>query len=177
MEQVIKSLNDFEWSHLGDIEQGRKNLGPLTYVAVYRLMQYTLRSVLNKQIGLEETNKAFITAGELAGFEFARQLLNLTLEFNEFIADLYNKLIEFKIGILRIEKADTEKLEFVLTVGDDLDCSGLSFSNETVCEYDEGFIAGVFRAYTGKEFSVKEIDCWASGGRTCRFKVELKSGE
>jgi len=174
MSNVIKSVSDFEWSHLGDIEKGRNILGPLTYVTVYRLMQYTLRSVMNKEIGIEKTNEIFIKSGEQAGFEFARNLLDLNLNFDEFISDLDSKLIDLKIGILRVESADTDKMEFVVTMGDDLDCSGLPFSGENVCEYDEGFIAGIFKAYTAKEFIVKEIDCWALGGRICRFHITLK---
>jgi predicted hydrocarbon binding protein len=42
-------------------------------------------------------------------------------------------------------------------------------TDEVVCTYDEGFIAGILERYTGKPFNVKEIDCWASGGRICRF--------
>jgi len=38
----------FEWSQLGDIAQGRSNLGNTTNVAVYRLMQYTLRDAAIK---------------------------------------------------------------------------------------------------------------------------------
>jgi len=88
---------------------------------------------------------------------------------------LQEKLRNMNIGILRVEKADIEKMEFVLTVDEDLDCSGLPFLDETVCDYDEGFIAGILNTYTGRKFDVKEIDCWASGGRTCRFSVKLKS--
>jgi len=80
-----------------------------------------------------------------------------------------------RIGVLRVEKADLEKMEFVLTVDEDLDCSGLPLVGETVCDYDEGFIAGVLDTYTGKSFDVKEIDCWASGERTCRFFAKLKT--
>jgi predicted hydrocarbon binding protein len=58
-----------------------------------------------------------------------------------------------------------------LTVAEDLDCSGLPCTNEVVCQYDEGFIAGVLEAYTGQAFNAKEIDCWASGDRVCRFDV------
>jgi hypothetical protein len=47
-------------------------------------------------------------------------------------------------------------------------------TDEVVCTYDEGFIAGILECYTGKPFNVKEIDCWASGGRTCRFQVLAK---
>jgi predicted hydrocarbon binding protein len=97
--------------------------------------------------------------------------LDGSLAFNDFVADLQEKLKTHLIGILKFEKADLDDLTFTLTVGEDLDCSGLPISDETVCDYDEGFIAGIFHAYTGREFTVKEVDCWASGDRVCRFKA------
>ena len=63
-------------------------------------------------------------------------------------------------------------MEFTLAVAEDLDCSGLPFTDEVVCKYDEGFIAGIMETYTGRPFIAKEIDCWASGGRVCRFDVK-----
>ncbi|MDR2762632.1 MAG: hypothetical protein LBB88_08540 [Planctomycetaceae bacterium] len=30
----------------------------------------------------------------------------------------------------------------------------------------------MFYKYTGQVFKAKEVDCWASGDRTCRFKVD-----
>jgi predicted hydrocarbon binding protein len=41
-----------------------------------------------------------------------------------------------------------------------------------ICKYDEGFIAGLLESYSGKPFKVKEVDCWCTGERTCRFKAE-----
>ncbi len=38
--------SQFVWSMLGDIAEGRPNLGPMVHVAVYRLMQFTLRATL-----------------------------------------------------------------------------------------------------------------------------------
>jgi len=64
-------------------------------------------------------------------------------------------------------------MNFILTVDEDLDCSGLPLMDEVVCTYDEGFIAGIFESYTGKRFEVKEIDCWCTGERTCRFEAKL----
>jgi len=165
----------FQWKDLGNIEAGRPNLGTSTLVAVYRLMQYTMRSVLIAEYDPQTAGRLLVKAGELAGTEFCKNVLDTKLEFNEFISDLQEKLKSMRIGILRVEKADLEKMEFVLTVDEDLDCSGLPFLDETVCDYDEGFIAGVLDTYTGKKFDVKETDCWASGGRTCRFSVKLKS--
>jgi len=167
----VKKPYVFEWKDLGDISVGRPNLGQYTRVSVYRLMQFTLRSTLLKEFGEEQARKIFNDAGKLAGIEFCRNILNIELELNDFIADLHQKLIDYSIGVLQIEKADTKNLKFTLTVSEDLDCSGLPVYGETVCDFDEGFIAGIFHVYTGKEFSVKEIDCWSTGDRTCRFTV------
>jgi len=164
----------FSWKDLGDIEAGRPNLGNLMNVAVYRLMQYTLRDVLNRRLSVEKATELLREAGKLAGTEFCTNLLDRSLPFNGFVADLQEKLLSLKIGVMRVEKSDLEKMEFILTVDEDLDCSGLPLADETVCEYDEGFIAGVLEAYTGREFDAREVDCWASGERTCRFRVTAR---
>lgn len=164
----------FQWKDLGDIEKGRPNLGPNTSVSVYRLMQYTLRDVLITRYGVEAANEVLVEAGKLAGSEFCRNLLDMSLDFSGFVAQLQERLKLLNIGVLRIEKADVDSQDFVMTVSEDLDCSGLPLVEETVCDYDEGFIAGILNTYTGKDFDVKEIDCWATGDRTCRFTARLK---
>jgi len=164
---------NFEWKDLGDIAEGRPNLGPTTQVSVYRLMQYTIRDVLDKRYGPDRTNEIFIQAGYKAGKEFCHNIVDTSLDFNSFIADLTKKLLSFGIGVLRIEKAEMESMSFILTVSEDLDCSGLPVSGVAFCDYDEGFISGILNAYTGKNFRVKEIDCWGTGERTCRFTVDL----
>lgn len=166
-----RNYNRFAWEDLGDVEQGRPNLGLSVPVLAYRLLQYTLRDVLITELGVNKANDIFIKAGRLAGTQFAQNLLNLELGFNDFIAQLQGVLKEQTIGLLRIEKTDLKSMTFTLAIAEDLDCSGLPFTDEVVCQYDEGFIAGIFEAYTGKHFSAKEIDCWASGDRVCRFEV------
>ena len=96
-------------------------------------------------------------------------MLNLSLDFDNFIASLQKTLQELKIGILRMEAFDPDTGNIVLTVGQDLDCSGLPVTNENVCNYDEGFISGILESYTGKKYEVREVDCWANGDRVCRF--------
>jgi len=164
---------NFEWNHLGDLAIGRPNLGTNTHVIVYRLMQYTMRDVLEKHLGPEKTNDFFIEAGFKAGAEFCKNVLDSTLDFDSFTADLAQKLELYGIGLLRVEKADLEKLSFILTVSEDLDCSGLPYSGVEFCDYDEGFIGGIMHQYTNKNFKVKEIDCWGTGDRTCRFAIDL----
>ena len=160
---------NFSWASLGDIKEGRGDLGEDMPVLVYRLMQYTMLDILSKEYGVDQANEHFRKAGFLAGTEFAKHTLDLSADFNTFIANLQKTLEELKIGILRMEAFDPDTGNIVLTVGQDLDCSGLPITNENVCIYDEGFIAGIPEAYTGREYEVREVDCWASGDRVCRF--------
>lgn len=166
-----KQEYNFQWEHLGDINEGRPNLGELTTVTSYRLMQYTLREVLTKELGYDKALEILFKAGMKAGKEFCTNLLDTSLEVDDFIEHLKDKLIELKIGVLRVEKMDIDSFKMVLTMSEDLDCSGLPIIGVEFCDYDEGFIAGILNAYTGKSFNVKEIDCWATGGRKCRFNV------
>jgi len=165
-----KKHDSFIWENLGDIKTGRGDLGDEMPVVVYRLMQYTMLDVLSRSHGLDKANEYFRQAGFLAGIEFAKKVLNLSVDFNTFIASLQKALLDFKIGVLKMEAFNSETGNIVLTVGQDLDCSGLPVTNENVCIYDEGFISGILEAYTGKKYSVREVDCWANGNRVCRFK-------
>lgn len=164
----------FEWSMLGDIEQGRPNLGPMVHVSVYRLMQFTLRDILIRDFDVENADRIFFEAGKKAGQEYCKNILPQGDDLNGLFAELQRTLKEFGIGIFRVETADIEKSSFVITVSEDIDCSGISVCSEQICTYDEGFIAGILLAYSGKDFLVKEVDCWGSGGRVCRFTVDPK---
>jgi len=163
----------FEWSMIGDIEAGRPNLGASMDVAVYRLMQFTLRDVLITEYGPAAADKIFYKSGEVAGREFCKAMNFKDYDFNEFVTRLQQALKDLKIGILRLEEADLENMRFTMTVAEDLDCSGLPVVDETICTYDEGFISGLLTEYSGKPFTAKEVDCWCSGDRVCRFDVRL----
>ncbi len=163
----------FSWDLIGDIELGRPNLGNTTRLEVYRLMQFCFRDVLARRYGPDAADEVFYEAGKLAGFEFASHVLTRPDELGDYIAELQSVLREMGIGVLRVEKADAEKGQFVVTVSEDLDCSGLPETGDSVCVFDEGFIAAVLESYTGTPFVVKEVDCWCTGDRTCRFTAEV----
>ena len=173
MENVFitpKQHRPFTWENLGDIKEGRGDLGEDMPVLVYRLMQYTMMDVLSQEFGVDGANDYFRRSGFLAGTELAKNVLDLTVDFDTFLSNLQNTLKTLRVGVLRMESLNSETGEITLTVGQDLDCSGLSVTNENVCTYDEGFISGILEAYTGKKYNVREVDCWASGDRVCRFK-------
>ncbi len=94
----------FNWKMLGDVAEGRPNLGLMTEVSVYRLMQFTLRDVLIKDYGVEAAARIFFEAGKSAGKHFCENVIPKGLTFNEFIAALQDALQRLKVGILRVEK-------------------------------------------------------------------------
>ena len=162
----------FHWDLIGDIG-ARENLGPLVRVEVYRLMQFCFRDILEKNYGTEQADALFRDAGQLAGEHFYQRFLAEEMDFNAFVAKAQNILRELGIGILRIEEANLEQGKLVLTIGEDLDCSGLPEMDHEFCAYDEGFLAGVLNSYVKRVFHVQEVDCWCTGSRTCRFTAEI----
>ena len=63
----------FSWDLLGDLTKGRPNLGPLIRLEVYRLMMFTLRDTLEREVGTEASDRIFYSSGNLAGQEFFRR--------------------------------------------------------------------------------------------------------
>ncbi|NCC16285.1 MAG: 4-vinyl reductase [Clostridia bacterium] len=162
----------FSWSLIGDIELGRPNLGNMTRLEVYRLMQFTFRDVTEKVLGSEMTDSIFYEAGKLAGAEFYKHFMTSVKDISDFVGQLQTLLRDLGIGILRIEQIDMDRGELILTVSEDLDCSGLPETGEEICTYDEGFISSLLEGFTGIPFQVREVDCWCTGDRTCRFQAK-----
>lgn len=166
---------EFSWDFIGDIEEGRPNLGNSTRIEMYRLFQYTLRDVLEERFGTETADRILYDAGYKAGMALADKFVGPQSDLGAYLAKIEQVMLEYKVGILRMESADTDNHSYVLTVAEDLDCSGLPDMQHSVCNYDEGFIAGLFKYHAPDiDMNVKEIDCWCTGDRTCRFEVQPK---
>lgn len=92
----------------------------------------------------------------------------------ETVSALQDSFKRLGAGVIRIEKAEPPFDEILLTVAEDADCSGLPELDYEICSYDEGFIAGVLEATTKRAYHVKEIDCWCTGDRVCRFRARAQ---
>lgn len=167
-------LSDYIWDSADIEKNGRENLGEQMPVMAYRLFQYALRDYLVERYGKDEMIDIFRNTGRDAGRLYAQNMLDLSQELGGFVAQLQQSLQASKIGILQFESLDSKTGEAVVTVREDLDCSGLPILGETTCNYDEGFIAGILEAYTKLEYTVTEVDCWTTGGRVCRFVAKVK---
>ena len=162
----------FDWDTVcGNIALGRPELGKNMRVEVYRLLQFTLRDILEQKYDTKTADDLFREAGVLAGKALVQAYFSNVTDFNELVRGLQDLLKELGIGIFRVEKADLDTASFTFTVDEDLDCSGLPDTADEICVYDEGFIQGILESFTGKGFKVKEVDCWCMGGRTCRFEA------
>lgn len=163
----------FSWELLGDIDLGRPHLGPLLRLELYRLMQFTFRDVLEQHYGSEMTDQIFREAGWLAGKAFYDHQIAPVESLNELVRKTQESLRTMQMGILRVEEANLETGQFVLTVEEDLDCSGLPELDFETCKYDEGFLAALLESFTGNRYDVREVECWCTGGRSCRFAAKV----
>lgn len=162
---------EFSWALLGNINLGRPNLGHMMRLEVYRLMQFCFRDVIEQRYGDEEADAIMYQSGFLAGNHFYNELIGESASVADLVKKLQFTLKDLGIGVLRVEKHNEETGEIVMTISEDLDCSGLPLLDYEVCTYDEGFIAAILESALGKKFQVKEIDCWCTGDRTCRFQA------
>jgi predicted hydrocarbon binding protein len=164
---------EFSWDVVGaDLELARPSMGKTLSVEMYRLLQFTMRDILEQRYGTEIVDTLFFEAGVLAGKSFFERYLQNSADVNTLVKTIQNKFQELGVGIFRVEVADAEGKSFIFVVDEDLDCSGLPDTMDHICVYDEGFIKGILDAYTSSNYKVKEIDCWCSGARTCRFSAE-----
>lgn len=164
-------MSELTWESLGDLQAGRPNLGALMRVEVYRLMQFALHEVLDKTFGEDSASQLIYDAGRNAGILFSRHVVGEHPNITEYVRHIQEAMFALGIGVVRFEKTDMVLGEIVLTVSEDLECSGTPNTGRAICSYDEGFIAGLLESITGKTFIVKEIDCWAMGGQICRFQA------
>ena len=140
---------------------------------VYAFSWDLISNIAEQKLGTkEEVDKIFFEAGKLAGKNFVEKFVGKQDTLYTYLSLLQKKLEEFKIGILRVEEVADGNAKLLLSVEEDLDCSGLPDLDMETCHYDEGFLKGILEFQTGEDYSVKEIDCWCLGGRTCRFEAK-----
>lgn len=165
----------FTWDVIGmDLGRARPNLGDSTRVEVYRLLQFTLRDVIEQHYGTESVDILFREAGALAGKNFFERYCKDAQDLSSLVKIVQDRFKELGIGIFRVEISDPANKRFSVTVDEDLDCSGLPDTSDHICVYDEGFIKGILDSFTGDSYSVQEVDCWCSGARTCRFSASAE---
>jgi len=105
----------FSWSTIGEkMAIARPSLGPTTRIEVYRLLQYTLRDVLEEEFGHKKTDDMFRKAGAIAGREFYNKFCLETEDISGLVTTIEEKFKELGIGIFRVESINLEEMSFTL---------------------------------------------------------------
>lgn len=168
---------ELTWENLGDIEEGRPTFRTDCPVLIYRLLQFSLRNVIEEELGEGAGNEYLYKAGRLAGKLIYDKFLADVKDLDGLVNKLASLLYELKVCILRVERSDPEKGEFVLTAEEDLDCSGVPELGWPICQFDEGFISGILGSFTGKSVVAREVDCWSTGERLCRIEAKIENSQ
>lgn len=163
----------FEMKSVGDVAV-RKELGPTTSVEMFRIVRTCLVDTIGIFMGEEVGNDAIYGSGKVAGHEIYQNFLKDVKELNELVTKVTDLLKALKVGLLRVDKADVEKGELLITVDECASCAGVPDIGKPICHFEGGIIAGILEEFTGKEVEAKEIKCWAMGSGTCQFEVKIK---
>ncbi len=100
-------------------------------------------------------------------------LYDIGYEFGKYINPKnYGELKKFfrrnNLGVLKIES----KKPFIIKIKDCALCDGLK-SDEPICYFDAGIIAGAYECITNKTVVVDEIKCMAQGADACYFRITI----
>ena len=161
---------------LGGLNEGRPTLGRYARLEAYRLMQYTIRDVLEERLGTQQVEGLFYQAGQLAGKEFYQHMIGETHEGQWLLRRLQQVLREMGLGLLRLEEAAPDNSRFVFVLKEDLDCSGGPVKGYSTCFFDAGVFSGVLEAFFHQPYDVVETECWNRGDERCRFEATLGPG-
>jgi len=156
--EAIMRKHEFHWDLVSNILDSRQNLGKYVDLEMYRLMQFTLRDILEERFGSEIVDEAFYAAGMKAGRAFYAHKIHPVSSPEEFARKTQEALNDEGIGVLRFVEALFGEEKIVLTVDEDVDCSGLSELDYELCIYDEGFISALVNSYTQHEWAAQETD-------------------
>lgn len=100
------------------------------------------------------------------GYEFGKHINPKNhMELNKFFR-------KNNLGVLKI----VSKKPFVVKVNDCSLCDGLN-SDEPICYFDAGVLAGAYEGILNKTVVVDEIKCMAQGADACYFKIYIVAKE
>ena len=158
-------------------------LGGKTTAESYRLLLFTLHEALEQRYGAEAADELFFEIGVRAGKAFFERYCKGANDLPSLAKIVQKRFRELDFGIVRFGVMDTAPMTFQHTLNESLDCSGLPNTADHICNfvqnildiciYDEGFVKGVVDSFTGSDFAVREVECWASDVKKCRFRASF----
>jgi hypothetical protein len=128
-----------------------------------------LLNIIKKANENRQDNGYFNKAGVSAGREFARNLLDITMGLDEYTDSLSNIMNDYNINDLRMEKFDLMTGDTTIAIEQDIDYNALPITDESLCDFNSGFITGILEMYTGRKYNVSEEKCTDNNNRIHRY--------
>ncbi len=107
-------------------------------------------------------------------YEAGRHTAINNFKFNS-INDVVNSLNDLSIGVMKITYNDGERIIF--EEDECAVCSGMPVTNESLCSFEAGFLAGALSCIMNKDVVVEETKCWGLGDQICQFEASILSSK
>jgi len=170
----------FTWDVVGGRDIAMPELGTKAATEAYRRLQFSLHDALGQRYGTEAADELFFEVGVFAGKSFFNRYCKKASDLHSLVKIVQEQLRE--LGIVRFGVTDAA-MASQISQDEGLDCSGPADTADHICSfvqgildiciYDEGFVKGILDSFMGRDFSVREVECWCSDARTCRYRASF----
>ncbi|RBP70058.1 serine phosphatase RsbU (regulator of sigma subunit) [Alkalibaculum bacchi] len=89
------------------------------------------------------------------------------------IDDIVNTLNDLSIGVMKVVYNNGEHIIF--QEEECAICSGMPTTDEALCSFESGFLAGALSCIMNKNVVVEETECWGLGDQICQFEASIIS--
>jgi len=182
--------------HDVDMENGRIGIGGVEEIMTGSKIIHLLHTVLEQRLGREEKNRALYEMGmDLCKWEVGQALEHgkwapsvlvplifnssvldevqsdpLMARFFKSVMDMMSRLITDEGGWGHLE-FDLSSTPIKVTLTNSQEARWLGKSDEPVCHFYAGIVAGYATAISGEDFESKEVACKAQGAPDCVFEL------
>ncbi len=129
--------------------------------SLFRTMRY-----ITEAMGIDAKPALRLTGREI-GKELAKQIKATAPK--DLLKELANFWETHRMGHLVLTRAE---LPYEIVIENCYECGGMPDVGTTLCSLDEGLISAILDEKLGVKSTVKELECWGTGYRHCRFTVE-----
>jgi hypothetical protein len=113
------------------------------------------QNMLENVEGHKEDTDYLRKEGYSAGVEFSNNIMDMVILPDDSINTLQKKLHDYKINVLRMESYDIDTGNITISFEHEIDFNKLQLSNNDLCSFNEGFVAGILEVYTGRKYDVQ----------------------
>lgn len=138
----------------------RDDLGPSIDLVYMRLFRLALRDTYGSQL----SSSLLYEAGRHTA------LNNFTFSSIDHIISTLN---DISIGVMKVVYKDENRIIF--QEDECAVCSGMPTTNEALCSFESGFLAGSLSYIMNKDVIVEETKCWGLGDEICQFEASIIS--